>query len=107
MYIIFGKELAESISDRHIILELETFTDANDEAVVAYCVVQPESIALGEISDIERLSRLHQHLADNLRIKNYEQCEETLPHLLGKFGGELDTFYSEITKRIQESKVTE
>lgn len=104
MYIIFGKELAKSISDRHIILELETFIDANDEEVVAYCVVQPESIALGEISDIERLSRLHQHLADNLRIKDYAQCEESLPHLVGKFGGELDSYYEEVAKRIQASK---
>lgn len=102
MYIIFGKELADSIRDRHIILELESFLNSEGQEVVAYCVVQPESIALGEISDIERLGRLHQHLVDSLRDKNYEQCEETLPHLVGKFGGELDSFYDEVAKRAHQ-----
>lgn len=104
MYIIFGTKNAETLRERHIVLELETFTVDGAEQV-AYCVVQPESIALGEMPDIERLSGIHQATVDALNRKDYATVMEGVSHLKGCFGGELDSFYTIISDRIKEITV--
>lgn len=102
MYIIFGKENAEQLRERHIVLELETF-DQVDKKGTAYCVIQPESIALGDMPDVERLGRLHQATVDAWNRKDYAVVTEGIGHLKGRFGGSLDSFYEIIEQRIKDN----
>ena len=37
---------------------------------------------------------------NGLAKKEYNYCKQCIEHLTGKFGGEVDTFYEEIAKRI-------
>jgi hypothetical protein len=78
---------------------LETF-EIQGERQTAYCVVQSESIPVGELHDLERLCRLHGGMIEALNKKNYVMVEECISHLLGKFGGELDSFYNVLQERI-------
>lgn len=105
MYIIFGKENAETLRERHIVLELETFAGENqDPPKTAYCVVQPGSIALGHFPDIDRFSSLHQATVDAWNRQDYSTVKEGIGHLTGQFGGELDSFYDILTQRIAEKE---
>lgn len=103
MHIIFGTDVAEQLKDRHIVLELETFQVENRPPTTAYCVVQAESIALGEMPDIERYSRIHQALVDAWNRKDYVTVAEGIAHLKGKFGGELDSFYEILEDRMKDT----
>jgi hypothetical protein len=104
MYIIFGKEVADTLREKHIVLELETF-NVEGEFKTAYCVIQPESLILGELSDIDRLERLHNALIDAWNRNDYTTVQETITHLHGRFAGEMDSFYDVLSVRIKEMKI--
>ena len=99
MNIIIGKEAADKLKDNYIILELETFTKPNGEVITAYCVV--ETVSLTEMPLVANNKQLHESFIREYNNKNYKFCEDALEHLLGKFNGELDSFYLEIIKRIK------
>jgi hypothetical protein len=102
-----GNEHIGNLRERHVVLELETFEttyDSGSRTVTAYCVVQPESIALTEMPDIERLQRLHQAVIDAWNKKQYSTVEQGIEHLMGRFGGELDSFYEILTERMRDMK---
>jgi hypothetical protein len=40
------------------------------------------------------------------RQRNWNYCEQALEHLLGKWCGELDSFYQELSTRIAQLKET-
>lgn len=103
MHIIFGSDVAEQLRDRHIVLELETFQVEDRDPVTAFCVVQAESIALGEMPDIERYSRIHQAVVDAWNRQDYVTVAEGVAHLKGKFGGELDSFYEILEDRMKDT----
>jgi hypothetical protein len=42
---------------------------------------------------------LHENLIEELKKENYKFCLDAIDHLLGKFGGELDSFYTIIQER--------
>ena len=54
---------------------------------------------------LEDNKKLHAALIENLKTKNYKFCQEAIEHLMGKFGGEVDTFYEIIMSRCKESLV--
>lgn len=99
MNIILGSEAAEKLKNNYTILELETFTRTDNSKVTAYCVL--EQIPLPELAEFEINKNLHNVFIRELAQKNYKYCEDALEHLLGKFNGELDSFYLEIIKRIK------
>jgi hypothetical protein len=103
MQIIFGQDIAEEVRMRHIVLELETFT-VKDSEKTAYCVVRPESIMLTEMPDIQRLCKLHEETIEALKRNDVNTVLEGIGNLRGHFGGELDSFYDVIRKRITENK---
>ena len=102
MYIIFGKEIAEELRKRHIVLELETFADPSGKPYTAYCVIQQESIPITEMHDLERLCRLHDGLITALNEKRYPMVLECIEHLRGSFSGEMDSFYNVISDRLSK-----
>jgi hypothetical protein len=98
MQIIWHPEAVKKLGNSHTILELETFK-VEDKQLTAYCVVPAEKI-IGELMSLDDNRLLHERFIEAVKINDVEQCN-ILGHLLmGRFGGELDTFYEEIINRI-------
>ena len=102
MQIIIGTENATSIDGRHTILELDTFRINGNKPVTAYCVI--DAVPITEMNTIDNYKKLHLELMENYRKKNWKFCEDALEHLQGRWKGEVDSFYIELFKRIQELK---
>ena len=100
MQIIFTREAAETLRSKYTVLELETF-EVEGKQLEAFCVVPADKINLGELPLLEQHSRVHQSLVDALKEKNYSYCVQAIEILHGKFGGELDSFYSIIKQRAE------
>ena len=99
MQIIFSRVVAEELRKQHTVLELETIVK-DGITLDAYCVVPADRINLSELPQLEHNCKLHQAFVDAYNIKDYKICNDLFPHILGKFGGEVDTFYQEIVQRI-------
>jgi hypothetical protein len=100
MQIIFSREVAEELRSRYTVLELETF-DVEDKTLETFCVIPADKMNLGDIPNLESDIRLHENLIEQLKLKNYQFCLDAIEHLLGKFGGELDSFYVIIKQRAE------
>lgn len=98
MFVIFGRQNAEAINDRYLILELETLT-VNESKLECFCLVDMLVIPHAELPMLEHHKKLHQTLVDNLTQCNHDVCIDLIEHLHGKFGGELDSFYNHILER--------
>jgi hypothetical protein len=105
MQIIFGKEVAEQVRERHTVLELETFDIAGSGPTTAYCVLDAAQVVLAEMPDMERLVTLHQAVTDAWNRQDYSTVVHGIEHIYGKFGGQLDTYYDELNKRIKEQNL--
>ena len=102
MHIIFGDAVKE-IPDTFTVLELDTFKVAPSDALVtAYCVV--EVIPLAEFPMVDAHKKIHADLIDAYRNQHWNYCEQAIEALLGKWNGEVDTFYAELSSRITELK---
>ena len=100
MYIIMGDEAAGLVSDKYLILELDTILyDADKDPVTSYCVIDNEHVPLTDINQIEPMTQLHSKMLENYRKRNWKFCLDAIEHLKGKFRGELDTFYDDLEKR--------
>ena len=100
MQIIFGKDNADQLREKYTVLELETF-DVQGKMLQAYCVVPAEVIAMGEITQIETATKLHHEYVVGLKKNDYELCKFLASYLVGKWGGELDSFYELTLERIK------
>ena len=67
--------------------------------MTAYCVVN--EITLSELPTLEASKQLHSNFIREYNNKNYKFCQDAVEHLLGKFNGEVDSFYLEILSRIK------
>ena len=101
MQIVWDKNAIEKLKDTHTLLELETFQVEGTE-ITAYCVVPAEKI-LGELAQLDRYIELHNGFIKALKENNQQLCKDISEHLMGRFGGELDSFYEEILNRQQNS----
>lgn len=110
MDIIFSREIAESLKDRFTVLELETF-DVEGKLLETFCVVPADKIPIVEMPTLAKSIDMHEHLAKSIKQENWNFCVQAIPHLLGKFGGELDSFYEIIlakaTEKLPPPEVTE
>ena len=103
MNIIFGTEMAQQAQDRYTVLELDSFNLLpTTETITAYCLV--DTIPVIEMPAVESLKELHHNLLTEYRKRNWGYCEDALSHLIGKWNGELDSFYTELYQRIQTLK---
>jgi hypothetical protein len=106
MNIILGKENAEPMREKYVVLELDTIQFASNQPVItAFCLVEPR--ALDELMTMESFIELHANLIKNYRLKNWKFCEDALEHLIGKWNGDVDSFYREMEKRIARYKIAE
>jgi len=103
MNIMFEDSITQEVKDKYILLELDTFYFAEiDKTRKAYCLV--EQTPLTEMITLNQFVNLHRDLIKNYGKKNWKFCEDALEHLVGKWNGELDTFYSAITDRVKVFK---
>jgi hypothetical protein len=66
-----------------------------------------ETIPVQEMPAIASLKDLHSNLMAEYRKRNWLYCQDAIAHLTGKWGGELDSFYSELLQRIMKLKQTD
>ena len=78
MQIIMGKEAADKIGEKYIVLKLDTFK-VESNLVPAFAVLDAGSIPLGEMQEI--------------------------PTCQGRWGGSMDSFYTEMLDRIKILKM--
>ena len=102
MNIIFGDSV-NTIPDQYTVLELDTFCTVNsDNTVTAYCIV--EKMALNEFATMESYKKIHADLIDAYRNQHWNYCEQAIDGLIGKWSGELDTFYIDLLNRVKQHK---
>lgn len=102
MQIVWDQEVVKKLKNSHTVLELETF-DVEGKTVTAWCVVPAEKIGLN-LASLDGLKDLHARFIAAWNNKEYNLCEDISRHLMGQFGGELDTFYEELLNRISSIK---
>ena len=101
MNIILGRENVEQAQEKYTVLELDTLLiNGAADPVTAYCLI--EQIPIDQISNIDQFRDLHNNLMKNYRLQNWKYCEDAIEHLRGKWGGELDSFYTEMSQRISQ-----
>ncbi len=99
MYIIFG-DTAAQIPDSHTVLELDTVRRPPENIpVTAYCVI--DKIPLQEFPIAEVNKKLHSELLQHYRAQEWDQCGQAIQVLLGKWNGELDSFYTNLSQRVE------
>lgn len=100
MQIIISKDNVSEIQQKYIVLELDQFrTSEQPEPVSAWCLV--DQVALPDLLEMQRWKDLHDNLIKNYRSKNWSYCAQALEHLHGRWSGELDSFYTELSLRVQ------
>jgi hypothetical protein len=101
MNIIFGDSI-NTIPDHYIVLELDIFRTVNsDQTVTAYCLV--EKMAMDEFATMESYKKIHADLIDAYRNRHWNYCEHAIEGLMGKWGGELNTFYLDLLTRVKQN----
>ena len=103
MDIIFGRENAERLREKYTVLDLETVTK-DGVSIEVFCLIPAEKIGLPDLPHLESWVKLHHDFLNGYHNKEYTYCRECIEHLMGKFGGEVDTFYDEILRRINEAE---
>jgi hypothetical protein len=103
MNIILGRENVEQAQEKYTVLELDTLIiNGSADPVTAYCLI--EQVPIDQIAGIDQFRNLHNNLMKNYRLRNWKFCEDAIEHLRGQWGGELDSFYTEMSKRIVDLK---
>lgn len=97
MNIIFKENSAE-IREKYTVLDLDTFSLPDGSTHTACCLI--ENIPITELEETENLKNLHANLIKNYAKKNWNYCEQAIEQLMGKWGGEVDSFYQDLQTRI-------
>ena len=98
MHIIFGSTI-EEIPNSFTVLELDTFRMVKENRTdTAYCVV--EKIPLTEFTTLDAYKKIHADLVQYYKQRQWEYCENAIEGLMGKWNGELDTFYADLLRRV-------
>jgi hypothetical protein len=101
MQIVFGKETVEQLKEKYTVLELEKISTPSG-TLEPYCVIPVEQIALN-LSHIEHDIQLHEKFVQAIKDNDVKLCLDLHEHLVGKFGGELDSFYDIVTQRCKDT----
>ena len=100
---MFEDSITEEVKNKYMLLPLDTFYFASTEKnSVAYCLV--EHTPIQEMFSVDRFMDLHQNLVKNYYLRNWNYCEQAIEQLLGKWNGEVDSFYTEIDARVKTYK---
>ncbi len=103
MNIMFEDSITDEIRTRYTLLPLDTFHFVTAQKTsTAYCLI--ENTPIQEMFSVDQYLDLHQNLVKNYYLRNWNYCEQAIEHLLGRWNGELDSFYKEINSRVQHFK---
>jgi hypothetical protein len=108
MNILFGNKEIDAIRDesRFTILELDTIQPSSGhENQTAYCVLS--DIPLAEIGELQHKVRMHHDMMYFYRTRQWSECRDLIALLLGSWNGEVDSFYNEISKRLDHLETAE
>lgn len=101
MHIIMGDQITEELLSKYIVLELDNFhITSKDRYLSAYCLV--ENVPLAELPQADQFQDLHAQTIKNFRQGNWQFCEHALEHLIGRWNGEVDSFYETLRLRVLE-----
>jgi hypothetical protein len=103
MNIILGEDAYNQVKDKYITLELDTFC-ISDENHKSYCVLDASDIPLGEMPELALWEDNHAKLIENWHKGNFEFCEQMIDHVMKRWGGHMNSFYTELYSRIQDIK---
>ena len=101
MDIIFGRENAEKLREKYTVLDLET-VEKDGVSLEVFCLISADNIGLTDLPQLDSWVKLHNDFLNGYHTQQYDYCRQCIEHLTGKFGGEVDTFYEEILKRIDD-----
>lgn len=99
MNIIFGRENAEELRQKYTVLDLET-VEKDGVSLEVFCLIPADKIGIPDMPQLENWVKLHHEFLEGYKKKEYNYCRQCIEHLRGQFGGEVDTFYDEILRRI-------
>ena len=100
MKVIFDKNLVQD--DRYTFFELDTIMQSGlKQPVTLYALV--DEIPLEEIVELEALKVYHSVLIANYKAGKWDRVPNDVKPLMGKFRGELDSFYQNIIDFAAES----
>jgi len=91
------------VQDRYLVLELDTFR-IQDKIVPSWCVIDAGDIPLAEMTELAHFKEQHENLIKNYKKGDLNFVEQMLEHVKGKFGGSVDSFYTELYARLQQPK---
>ena len=95
MKIVFDQKLVKNLRERYTVLELDTVIQQGmDEPLTLHIVV--EHIPIPEMTQLEHLKNLHRELIEIYKAGQWELVPSAVAPLLGKFNGELDSFYKQV-----------
>ena len=104
MQIIFGKDNADILREKYLVFDLDSF-DVNGQILDTYCVLAHTAIPIDDLENVDRLIKVHNAMVHEIKKDNYSFAEQAIEHLMGHFGGELDTFYTELLTRVEKKKL--
>lgn len=105
MDIIFGRANAEKLREKYTVLDLET-VEKDGHSIEVFCLIPAEKIAIADLPKLEEWVKMHNDFLAGYHNKHYDFCRQCVDYLCGKFSGEVDTFYDEIIKRIDQIEST-
>ena len=95
---IFNRVAAEELSEKYLVLELEPHI-VQDVVLETFCVIESDKIPITEVTLLDHWKKLHREFVQANKEKNGKLCRDLAEHLLGKFGGEVDSFYQVVISR--------
>lgn len=110
MNIVFADQAeADVLRQKYTLLELDTLQliQFNGIEKTAWCLLEKEHLSLTDLVSFTKFQDLHHNLVKNYKKKNWKFCEDALEHLIGRWNGEIDSFYFELQKRIKDYKVND
>ena len=107
MNILFGNTEIDAIRNesKFTVLELDTIqiSPGHDEQT-AYCVLS--DVPLNEIGELDHKVRMHHDMMHFYRTRQWLECRDLIALLRGSWNGEVDSFYDEISKRLDQLETT-
>lgn len=97
MDIIFSRQVAEELSQKYLVLELEPHS-VSEDILETFCVLAPEKV-VNEVTMLDHWKKLHDEFVQANKDKNGKLCKDLAEHLKGKWSGELDEFYDIVCSR--------
>jgi len=103
MNIILGDDAYQTVKDKYLVLELDTFL-IKGEPIKSYCVLDAGDLPLSEMQDLPLWEENHNKIISNWHKGNFEFCEQMIEHAQTRWGGNLRSFYSTMHDKIQDLK---